>query len=79
MIVAQCTLTYIVLIARGKSGIMLQHGHRSRSLCNRIYYGAASRAAGTHVRVPLYRCTLSELLSVAAPIGWNVGPGTTII
>ena len=26
----------------GKSGIMLQHGHRSRSLCNRIYYGAGT-------------------------------------
>ena len=29
-------------MARGKSGIMLQHGHRSRSLCNRIYYGAGT-------------------------------------
>ena len=29
-------------VARGKSGIMLQHGHRSRSLCNRIYYGAGT-------------------------------------
>ena len=30
------------VVARGKSGIMLQHGHRSRSLCNRIYYGAGT-------------------------------------
>ena len=29
-------------VARGKSGIMLQHGHRSRSLSNRIYYGAGT-------------------------------------
>ena len=27
-------------VARVKSVIMLQHDHRSRSLCNRIYYGA---------------------------------------
>ena len=34
-------------VARGKSGIMLQLGHRSRSLCNRIYYGAETAVAGT--------------------------------
>ena len=38
------------VVARGKSGIMLQHGHRSRSLCNRIYYGA-----GTHVPLDAQR------------------------
>ena len=37
-------------VARGKSGIMLQHGHRSRSLCNRIYYGAR-----THVPLDAQR------------------------
>ena len=29
-------------VARGKSVSMLQHGHRSQSLCNRIYYGAGT-------------------------------------
>ena len=29
-------------VSRVKSGIMLQHGHRLRSLCNRIYYGAST-------------------------------------
>ena len=29
-------------MSRVKSGIMLQHGHRLRSLCNRIYYGAST-------------------------------------
>ena len=43
-------------VARGKSGIMLQHGHRSRSLCNRIYYGA-----GTHV--PLHAQRLLRFAS----------------
>ena len=37
-------------VARGKSRTMLQHGHRSRSLCNRIYYGAR-----THVPLDAQR------------------------
>ena len=39
-------------VARGKSGIMLQHDHRSQSLCNRIYYGAGTHVPlHTHARV----------------------------
>ena len=38
-------------VARGKSGIMLQHGHRSRSLCNRIYYGAGTAGPFTLARL----------------------------
>ena len=38
-------------VARGKSGIMLQHGHRSRSLCNRIYYGAETAGPFTLARL----------------------------
>ena len=38
-------------VARGKSGIMLQHGHRSRSLCNRIYYGAETAVPFTLARL----------------------------
>ena len=45
-------------VARGKSGIMLQHGHRSRSLCNRIYYGAETA-------VPF---TLARLLGLASDL-----------
>ena len=45
-------------MARGKSGIMLQHGHRSRSLCNRIYYGAETA-------VPF---TLARLLGLASDL-----------
>ena len=37
-------------VARVKSVIMLQHDHRSRSLCNRIYYGAR-----THVPLDAQR------------------------
>ena len=37
-------------VARVKSVIMLQHDHRSRSLCNRIYYGA-----GPHVPLDAQR------------------------
>ena len=43
-------------VSRVKSGIMLQHGHRLRSLCNRIYYGA-----GTHV--PLHAQRLLRFAS----------------
>ena len=39
------------VVARGKSGIMLQHGHRSRSLCNRIYYGAGTAGPFTLARL----------------------------
>ena len=46
-------------VARGKSGIMLQHGHRSRSLCNRIYYGAETA-------VPC--STLAHLLGLASDL-----------
>ena len=38
-------------VARGNSGIMLQHGHRSRSLCNRIYYGAETAGPFTLARL----------------------------
>ena len=38
-------------VARGKSGIMPQHGHRSRSLCNRIYYGAGTAGPFTLARL----------------------------
>ena len=37
-------------VVRVKSVIMLQHDHRSRSLCNRIYYGAR-----THVPLDAQR------------------------
>ena len=37
-------------VSRVKSGIMLQHGHRLRSLCNRIYYGSR-----THVHLDAQR------------------------
>ena len=40
-------------VARVKSVIMLQHDHRSRSLCNRIYYGAR-----THVPLDAQRFRL---------------------
>ena len=43
-------------VARVKSVIMLQHDHRSRSLCNRIYYGAS-----THV--PLHAQRLLRFAS----------------
>ena len=43
-------------VSRVKSGIMLQHGHRLRSLCNRIYYGAS-----THV--PLHAQRLLRFAS----------------
>ena len=43
-------------VARVKSVIMLQHDHRSRSLCNRIYY-----RAGTHV--PLHAQRLLRFAS----------------
>ena len=46
------------VVARGKSGIMLQHGHRSRSLCDRIYYGAGTA-------VPF---TLARLLGLASDL-----------
>ena len=45
-------------VARGKSRTMLQHGHRSRSLCNRIYYGAETA-------VPF---TLARLLGLASDL-----------
>ena len=38
-------------VARGKSRTMLQHGHRSRSLCNRIYYGAETAVPFTLARL----------------------------
>ena len=43
-------------VARVKSGIMLQHGHRLRSLCNLIYY-----EVGTHV--PLHAQRLYSVCS----------------
>ena len=43
-------------VSRVKSGIMLQHGHRLRSLGNRIYYGAS-----THV--PLHAQRLLRFAS----------------
>ena len=45
-------------VAREKSRTMLQHGHRSRSLCNRIYYGAETA-------VPF---TLARLLGLASDL-----------
>ena len=52
-------------VARVKSVIMLQHDHRSRSLCNRIYYGAR-----THV--PL---DARSLLRFAADLGGPIPTG----
>ena len=49
-------------VARRKSVIMLQHGHRSRSLCNRIYYGAR-----THVPLDAQR-----LLRFASDLDGNL-------
>ena len=45
-------------VVRVKSVIMLQHDHRSRSLCNRIYYGAETA-------VPF---TLARLLGLASDL-----------
>ena len=47
----------------GKSGIMLQHGHRSRSLCNRIYYGAGTPIPANAQRL-LMRCTASKAIHI---------------
>ena len=49
-------------VARVKSVIMLQHDHRSRSLCNRIYYGAR-----THVPLDAQR-----LLRFASDLDGNL-------
>ena len=51
-------------VVRGKSGIMLQHDHQSRSLCNRIYCGA-----GMHV--PLH-----TQVSAFAPISLTIHIGS---
>ena len=47
-------------VARGKSVIMLQHGHRSRSLCNRIYYGAEPAVPFTLARLLRFASDLDE-------------------
>ena len=52
-------------VARGKSRTMLQHGHRSRSLCNRIYYGAETA-------VPF---TLARLIRFASDLGGPIPTG----
>ena len=48
-------------VSRVKSGIMLQHGHRLRSLCNRIYYSMEPSAHSTHV--PLHAQRLLRFAS----------------
>ena len=48
-------------VSRVKSGIMLQHGHRLRSLCNRIYYLWSQHALSTHV--PLHAQRLLRFAS----------------
>ena len=49
-------------VARGKSGIMLQHGHRSRSLCNRIYYGAGTPIpANAHSVCSVWHSVIAQL------------------
>ena len=56
-------------VARGKSGIMLQHGHRSRSLCNRIYYGAETA-------VPF---TLARLLGLASDLDGHMRTSRALV
>ena len=43
-------------VARVKSVIMLQHDHRSRSLCNRIYYGARTHVPLDAQRLLRFAC-----------------------
>ena len=56
-------------VAREKSRTMLQHGHRSRSLCNRIYYGAETA-------VPF---TLARLLGLASDLDGHMRTSRALV
>jgi len=45
-------------VARGRSGLLVQHGHRACSLCNRIYYGAGAHVPLDAQRLLRFACGL---------------------
>ena len=58
-------------VARVKSVIMLQHDHRLRSLCNRIYYGARTHVPLDAQRLLRFACGLhgvTETTRVRDPV-----------